>query len=160
VFARLSQATGYDIWTLSLDGDHQARPFVQSPAQELAAQFSPDGRWIAYTSDESGGHLVYVTGYPTQGRRWQISTEGGDFAQWNPKGGELFYWNGRQMMVVAVTTGANFSAGRPRLLYTGQLGLVSPDGQHFLSVLGGPTQQAREINLMIDWFARGSGETP
>jgi len=73
-----------------------------------------------------------VTGYPTQGRRWQISTEGGDFAQWNPKGGELFYWNGRQMMVVAVTTGANFSAGRPRLLYTGQLGLVSPDGQRFV----------------------------
>ena len=60
-FARLSEATGYDLWTLSLDGNHEARPLVQSPGSELSAQFSPDGRWIAYTSDESGGHQVYVT---------------------------------------------------------------------------------------------------
>ena len=85
-FARLSQATGYDIWTLSLDGDHQARPFVQSPAQELAAQFSPDGRWIAYTSDESGGHMVYVTGYPTQGRRWADLNRGRRLRAMEPEG--------------------------------------------------------------------------
>ena len=134
---------------------------MQSPALERSAQFSPDGRWIAYASDESKGDQVYVTAYPvTQGRRWQISTEGGDLPQWNPKGGELFYRNGRQMMVVDVTTGANFNAGRPRVLYTGQSGLVSPDGQQFLSILGGRTEQTREVNLMIDWFSRGSSETP
>ena len=154
-FARMSQATGYDIWTLSLDGDHPARPFVQSPALEGSAQFSPDGRWIAYTSNESTGNQVYVTAYPMHERRWQVSTEGGERPQWNPKGRELFYWNGGQMMVVDVTTGATFSAGRPRVLYTGQPGLVSPDGQHFLSTLGGRTQQAREINLMIDWVPSG-----
>ena len=161
VFARLSEATGYDLWTLSLDGNHEARPLVQSPAGESDAQFSPDGRWVAYTSDESGGHLVYVTSYPPRGRRWQISTERGDFPEWNPKGGELFYWNGRQTMVVDVTTGTTFSAGRPRVLYTGRPGLVSPDGQRFLTVLGGTTQQTREINLMMDWSARDpGGETP
>ena len=64
------------------------------------------------------------------------------------------------MMVADVTTGATFSAGRPRTLYTGRPGLVSPDGRRFLTVLGGTTQQTREINLMMDWFTRGSGETP
>jgi TRAP-type C4-dicarboxylate transport system substrate-binding protein len=72
-----SGATGYDIWTLSLDHDHAAHPFVQSPAFERLAQFSPDGRWIAYTSDESRGNQVYVVGYPAHERRWQVSTEGG-----------------------------------------------------------------------------------
>ncbi len=160
-FARMSQATGYDIWTLSLDGNNDARPLVQSPASERSAQFSPDGRWIAYASDESKGDQVYVTAYPaTAGPRWQISTDGGSFPQWNPKGGELFYWNGGQTMVVDVTTGVTFSAGRPRVLYAGQPGFVSPDGQHFLSVLGGPTRQMREINVMLNWFPRGPGETP
>jgi eukaryotic-like serine/threonine-protein kinase len=151
-FTRLSQAAGYDIWTVSLDGSREARPFVQSPAQESGAQFSPDGRWIAYTSDESKGGQVYVTAYPNHERRWQISTEGGDFPQWNPKGGELFYWDGRQMMVVDVTTGATFSAGRPRALFTGQPGQVSPDGQRFLSILGTPIRQTRQIKVMIDRF--------
>ena len=157
----MSQATGYDIWMLSLDGDHAARPFVQSPAFERSAEFSPDGRWIAYTSDESRGDQVYVTAYPAHERRWQVSTDGGDLPQWNPKGGELFYRNGGLMMVVDVTTGATFSMGRPRVLYTGQPGLVSPDGQRFLSTLGGRTQQARDINLMIDWVPPGhQGEAP
>ena len=63
------------------------------------------------------------------------------------------------MMVVDVTTGANFEAGRPRVLYTGEAGLVAPDGQHFLSVLGGKTERTREIELIIDCFPRSSGET-
>jgi hypothetical protein len=84
-----------------------------------------------------------------------MSTEGGDLPQWIPKGGELFYRNGRQIMLVDVTTGATLSAGRPRILYTGEPGLVSPDGRRFRSIIGGPTQQTREINLMIDWVPPG-----
>jgi len=152
MFSRLTGTTAYDLWTVSLDGDRQARPFVQSPSSDTSGAFSPDGRWVAYASNESGSFQVYVTSYPNHYGRWQISTDGGDAPQWNPKGGELFYSSGAQRMVADVTTGASFSAGRPRVLYTGEAGIVSPDGQRFLAVLGARLQQAREIKVMIDRF--------
>jgi eukaryotic-like serine/threonine-protein kinase len=152
MFSRLTGTAAYDLWTVSLDGDRQARPFVQSPASDNAGAFSPDGRWVAYTSNESGSYQVYVTSYPNHEGRWQISTDGGDVPQWNPKGGELFYSIGGQTMVADVTTGAAFSAGRPRVLYMGERGIVSPDGQRFLAVLGARLRQAREIKVMIDRF--------
>ena len=93
-----------------------------------------------------------MTSYPNHEGRWQISTDGGDAPQWNPKGGELFYSSGGQTMVADVTTGASFSAGRPRVLYTGEAGIVSPDGQRFLAVLGARLRQSREIKVMIDRF--------
>ena len=152
MFARLTAAAGYDLWTVSLDGDRQARPFLPTSSSEPSAQFSPDGRWVAYASNASKVSQVYVTSYPDHAQRWQISTDGGNWPQWNPKGGELFYLSGGKMMVVDVTAGTSFSAGRPRVLYTGEPGVVSPDGQRFLTVAGAPVRQAREIKLMIDRF--------
>ena len=149
---RLSSATGFDIYTLSLDGDREPRPFVMSPARERAPQFSPDGRWVAYSSDESGGLQVYVAPYPGPGRRWQISIDGGDAPQWNPKGGELFYENGTQTMVVDVKTGTTFHAGKPRFLYNGPLGQVAPDGQRFLTIAGvARGQPFRTIRMILNW---------
>jgi serine/threonine protein kinase len=149
-FERWSSATGRDIYTLSLDGDRKPRPFLASPAREGAPQFSPDGRWVAYVSDESGGFQVYVAPYPGPGRRWQISMDGGDAPQWNPKGGELFYENGPQTMVVNVKTGTTFNAGKPRVLYVGPLGRVAPDGQRFLTNVGVvPSQPPRTIRMIL-----------
>jgi serine/threonine-protein kinase len=151
-FERSSPDTGFDIYTLSLDGDREPRPFATSPASERAPQFSPDGRWVAYASDEMGGVQVYVAPYPGPGRRWPISIDGGDAPQWNPKGGELFYENGTQTMVVDVKTGTTFNAGKPRVLYDGPLGQVAPDGQRFLTIAGvAPSQPLRAVRMILNW---------
>jgi serine/threonine-protein kinase len=151
-FERTGDATRSDIWMLPLDGDSQARPFLQTPADETEPQFSPDGRWVAYVSDEDQGLQVYVAPYPGPGQRTQVSTDGGYSPQWNPKGGELFYLNGKRTMVVKVTTGTNFSADRPQVLYEGPEGVVTPDGQRFLAIInpGASSGATLEINVMVN----------
>jgi len=155
-FERLSSDTGSDIYTLPLDGDREPRPFATSAASERTPQFSPDGRWVAYASDESGGFQVYVAPYPGPGRQWKISIDGGSAPQWNPKGGELFYENGTQTMVVDVKTGRTFNAGKPRVLYVGPLGGVAPDGQRFLTIAGvAPNQPFRTVRMILNWGLNG-----
>jgi Tol biopolymer transport system component len=151
-FERTGAATQGDIWMLAFDGAPQARPFLQTPADEMQPQFSPDGRWLAYASDDQKGFQVYVTPYPGPGQRIQVSTDGGSDPQWNPKGGELFYRDGNnRTMVVKVTTGTNFSMDRPQVLYEGLEGVVTPDGQRFLSVVNpGETGAPLEINVMMN----------
>ena len=85
--------------------------FGHSQRRESAPQFSPDGRWIAYDSTESGRTEIYVRPFPGLGGKWQISTEGGAEPVWNPKGKELFYRNRNKMMV---NTEGVFSAGEPK----------------------------------------------
>jgi hypothetical protein len=149
----MNPTTGYDIWMLPVEGERMPRPFLQTPFYESGPAFSPDGHWLAYYSDESRGFQVYVQPYPGPGRKWQISTEGGALPQWNPKGHELFYRNGNKTMVVDVTTSPTFSAGKPRVLYDGPAGVVSPDGQRFLAVQAvEPEQSPTQINLVLNWF--------
>jgi Tol biopolymer transport system component len=151
-FERTGDATRSDIWMLTLDGDSQARPFLQTPADEMEPQFSPDGRWVAYASDEDQGLQVYVAPYPGPAQRIPISTDGGEDPQWNPKGGELFYRNDKRIMVVKVTTGTNFTADRPRVLFEGpDNGVVAPDGQRFLAIINPASGGAPlEINVMVN----------
>ena len=105
-FQELNPETGNDIWTVGL-ADRMAKPFLKTPANEAAPQFSPDGQWIAYVSDETGRWEVYVRPYPGPGARYPISTEGGTEPMWNPSGHELFYRTGNRMMAVDVS----FAAG-------------------------------------------------
>jgi Tol biopolymer transport system component len=142
-----------DVWMLPLESDRKPEPFLKTPFTNFGPHFSPDGRWLAYASDESGGTQVYVQSYPGPGRKWQISTDGGNAPQWNPKGRELFYRNGNKAMVVDVTTSPTFSAGKPRVLYDGPAGVVSPDGQRFLAVQAvDPEQPPTQINVVLNWF--------
>jgi len=161
-FTRLASGTGSDIWVLRLS-DRKAEPFLQTSAQESAARFSPDGHWLAYVSDASGRNEVYVQPYPGPGGRWQISTDGGGQPVWNRNGRELFYQNGDQMMAVDVSTGPNFSAGKPRMLFEGPHASsssllspfydVSPDGRRFLMLKPVEQDQAAltQINLVLNW---------
>jgi serine/threonine-protein kinase len=161
-FNELNPNTGFDLGVLRLS-DHKDQPFLQTPFNESAPRFSPDGHWLAYASDESGRYEIYVQPYPGPGGKWQISTEGGTEPAWNPNGGELFYRSGRKMMAVEISTRPGFAAGKPRVLFEGEYVPtpltfpnydVSPDGQRFLMLKpaeaaeGAPTQ----INVVLNWF--------
>jgi eukaryotic-like serine/threonine-protein kinase len=160
-FLEVSPTTGGDIWVLQLS-DRKAQPFLQTPAYESAPQFSPDGHWLAYSSDESGRVEIYVQPYPGPGGKWQISTDGGNEPVWNRSGRELFYRNADKMMAVDVTTQPNFLAGKPKMLFEGRYvpsgGTlpdydVSPDGQRFLMLKPIEQQQVgvTQINVVLNW---------
>jgi serine/threonine protein kinase/Tol biopolymer transport system component len=162
-YSEQDPTTGWDIWVLKLEGDRKPRPFLQTPSNEDAALFSPDGRWLAYQSDESGRNEIYVSPFPDPGRKWQISTEGGTEPLWAPNGRELFYRNGSKMMSAAVETKPTFAAAKPKLLFKGDyvegpFGFrpnydVSPDNQRFLMVKAAEQQQAAsQINVVLNWF--------
>jgi Tol biopolymer transport system component len=144
--------------------DRKEEPFLRTTFNEGAAHFSPDGRWVAYISDESGRREIYVQPYPGPGGKWQISTEGGTEPMWNSNGRELFYRSGNKMMAAEVNTRGSFSAGKPKILFAGQYQPsqnpvpnanydVSTDGQRFLMIKpGGQDQAATQINVVPNWF--------
>jgi eukaryotic-like serine/threonine-protein kinase len=102
-----SPKTGNDIWTLSLSGDRTPKPFQHTEASENWAAFSPDGRWVAFSSTAgSDGPEVYVTRFPTPGRAWRVSADGGSQARWRRDGREIFYVSPEQrLMAAAVSLG-------------------------------------------------------
>lgn len=140
-----------------------ARPFLQTPHNEQTAVFSPDGRWIAYTSSESGAMQVYVRpSQPEAGGKWLISTGAAVGPRWAAGGRELFYRTGNKVMVVPIEPGPAFRAGTPRELFTynafpGQNGAydVSADGKRFLMISLGEAEQAAatpEVHFVLEWF--------
>ena len=155
--------TQRDIWVLQMS-DRKVQLFLQTPFNEGAASFSPDGHWLAYLSNESGRPEIYVQPYPGPGGKWQISTDGGTEPLWNRNGRELFYRSGNRMMAVQVSTQPTFSAGKPAMLFekeyaasqfpaTGIAYDVSPDGQRFLMVKEiEQSSSATQINVVLNWF--------
>ena len=142
--------------------DHKLQPLLHTPFNEGGGQFSPDGRWLAYASDESGRFEVYVQAYPGPGGKWQISTDGGTGPIWNRSGLELFYRSANKLMAVNVTTHPSFSSGKPKMLFEGSFLSegpvfpsydVSPGGQRFLMIQ--PVDQGQtastQINVVLNW---------
>ena len=132
---------GGDIWVLNLEGDKKAHLFHQTRFSEFFSAFSPNGHWMAYTSDESGRYEVYVRPFPGPGGQWQISTSGGEEPVWAPNGEALFYRNGQKWMIAEVDTKSEFSAKPPRLLFEsyfinvqGLSHFVGPDGKRQLMI--------------------------
>ncbi len=135
-------ATRWDVGILSLEGDRTITPFANTPFVELAPRFSPDGRWIAYSSNESGRREVYVRPFPGPGGKWQISTQGGVHPAWRRDGKEIFFLTpGGSMMAADITAGTGIQSGTPKLLFkthapeseaNGACYSVSADGQTFL----------------------------
>jgi serine/threonine-protein kinase len=128
---------------------------------EWAARFSPDGRWVAYVSDESGRYEVYVRSFPEPGRKWTISTSGGREVRWSRDGQELFFQglDERRMMVAAVRTEPTFRAEAPSSLFESQHPItsynwdVTPDGQRFVAVLGDEEEPEPAQIVVISDFA-------
>ncbi len=113
-----SAGESYDLHLLDLQGDRKLAPWLQTPAHELSARFSPDGRFVAYISDETGQFEVYVKPFPSGEGKWQISSKGGRQPHWSRTSGELFYFEGEDMMTVEVTTATGFTFGTSERLFT------------------------------------------
>jgi hypothetical protein len=148
IFMEAMDLSNSDIWALSLDGEPNARPLMAESYNEQSPAISPDGRWIAYSSNESGQFEVYVRPFPNvDDGKWLISIRGGEGPIWAPDGRELYYdaYPG-QMMVVTIETGPAFAAGNPEVLFRGEYVVVSdsgpdispydisPDGRRFLMI--------------------------
>jgi len=161
-FGAVDRVDGYDIWIMPLDGTRTPQVFLKTPALENGPHFSPDGRWIAYFSDESGRSEIYVQPFPGPGGKWTISTDGGSEPVWSRDGRELFYRSGDAMMAVSITSQPAFAASVPRRLFTTQFEPtgtgtsgydVSLDGQRFLMIQSTePEQPATQVSVVINWF--------
>jgi len=161
---------GQDIWMSPLAGDRRPSIFLQTPANESAPTISPDGRWLAYVSTESGRFEVYIRPFPGPGGKLQISREGGTEPVWARNGRELFYRNGNKMMVADIATTPSFNAGIPRLLFERRYERspavvanydVAADGQHFLMVKeGGKEPPPSQINVVVNWFEELKEKAP
>ena len=157
-FVRQTTDTSGDVYVLDLHGETKPRAVVNTPAYEGGAQFSPDGRWMAYASDESGQMQVYVRPYPGPDRKYPVSTQGGSQPLWNRNGRELSYRNAHKMMVVDVTTSPGLVLSQPRQLFEQRYAFltttipnydISADGQRFVMVKD--ESGSGRLNVILNW---------
>jgi hypothetical protein len=160
--------TGADLALLTLEGERRVETLVQTTFIERNPEISPDGRWVAYQSDESGQFEIYVRPFPdANSGRWPISTGGGTRPLWARRGGELFYVApDGTLMRVLVEGGSTFRAGNPTKLFEGRYYMteggpgrqcdISSDGQRFLMIKrgGGSNQTAAPPGIVVvqHWF--------
>ena len=147
-------SAGSDLWLLPLGGDDKPQALLQTEFNESQARLSPDGRWIAYVSDESGRDEVYVRSFPQLDGRWQISLSGGRLPRWRGDGRELFYLSPQgEVLAVDVAAGPAYRTGAPRMLlalrHADQYD-VGPDGHQFLVAI--PTIDSRNgLQVVVNW---------
>jgi dipeptidyl aminopeptidase/acylaminoacyl peptidase len=160
-FTSREEDTGWDIWLRPLEG--KPRPLVSTPAVEIEPQLSPNGRWLAYTSDESGRMEVYIRSFPAAGGTWLISSHGGSDPRWRNDSSELYYLSpDRVLMAVGVNTAVSLDASIPKPLFqtraSGPLGLgvrfnyaVAQGGQRFLITADVRGAIPSPINVVLNW---------
>jgi Tol biopolymer transport system component len=161
-FSSQGKETSVDIWVLPTFGDRKPIPFLKTPFLEARPVFSPDGRFLAYQSNESGRAEVYVQSFPGPGGKWQISTTGGNEPQWRADGRELYYLAPDQkLMVVDIQTGSGMTAGAPHALFPGRFDmstarnhfLPTTDGRHFLTVAPLGREAMTPTTVVLNWYA-------
>jgi serine/threonine-protein kinase len=173
VFEENSPNTAWDLWSLPLNGKRQATALVPTQFDERNPDISPDGRWLAFESNESGQTQVYVRSFPNvDGAIYQISTDGGRSPVWARNGDELFFANGTTLLSVAVKLSGSFTHGNPTKLFEGRSLLfdarlhgstggayrmydVSPDGRRFLMVkeiADGQSGTQPGMVVVLNWF--------
>jgi len=150
-----SSRTRFDISVLEME-DMKVRPVLQTTSNESQAEFSPDGKWIAYTSTDTGRQDVYIMPFPNTGRKWQVSALGGTLAHWRGDDRELFYLalDGSIMSVSVEAHGSDLVLGRPQRLF--QLSAdgnydVSADGQRFLVMTPAQKEEQPPLSLVFSW---------
>jgi serine/threonine-protein kinase len=168
-FEEVDPKTGFDLWTVSLENDgtglRAGKPevFLQTPANERSPYLSPDGRWLAYTSDESGTNQIYVRAFPDKGGKWQISNSGGTYPMWSRTGHELFFETLDNRIMVATYTAKSdsFVADKPRVWSETKLGgngrnvSIAPDGRRIAALIPAAApgaQQAQNHVIFLENF--------
>ena len=159
---------GDDLWYLERNEDgrfSEPRPFLVTPFRERAGKFSPDGRYVANVSNETGRYEVYVHSFPKGDRKWPVTSQGGNQPRWRPDGKELLYVEGGTLFAVPVSTDPTFSLGSPTRLFEhpSLTALVNPqydvsaDGERF--VLAEPAGEPLEptIHVVENWFEEFRG---
>jgi serine/threonine-protein kinase len=160
-YYEVNPETQRDIWTLQ-PGDEPSK-VLATPFNERSPAFSPNSRFLAYVSDESGRDEVYVRSYPDIGEKRTISSGGGTEPVWSHDGKELFYRRGRQVWSVPISNEPTFSPESPHLMFEGpylprsnttgsQFYDVTPDGKGFLMIRSGRQQPPTEIRVVLNWF--------
>jgi Tol biopolymer transport system component len=163
VYEDFGRSTAQDLWLLPLEGDRKPRPYLVTPFDERDAQFSPDGRWMAYASNESGLLQVYVQSIPAGGSKFQVSIAGGSQPRWRRDGKELFYISAdSKLMAVELKINNTFEAGPPKALFDMDLGAATAagrwkyqpaaDGQRFL-VLSNDRSASPLVTVVLNWQA-------
>jgi eukaryotic-like serine/threonine-protein kinase len=167
LFRSTDPQMGRDLWVLPVSGDKKPFPFVKSPFEERDGQFSPDSKWIAYQSNESGRFQIYVRPFPGPGGKYQISANGGAQPRWNKNGTEIFYVSLDSKMMAAPVKlspdGQSLEPGTPAALFPVRIAggplpgvskqqyAVSSDGQRFLVNLTADEGTASPITLIYNW---------
>jgi Tol biopolymer transport system component len=161
-YAMQAKDTNWDVWILPTFGDKKPFPFVKTNFSELWPSFSPDGRYLAYQSNESGRQEIYVQSFPGPGGKWQISAEGGVEPHWSDDGKELYFRAADQMIVaVPVTSGATFEAGTPKALFSTHLDtglsrnrfMPARSGGRFLLVATPARETMAPTTVVLNWMA-------
>ena len=157
-FMRQNAQASRDIYVLSLHGHSPPRPVVNTAAYEGGAQFSPNGHWMVYASDESGQMQVYVRPFPGPDRRWPVSTQGGTQPLWSRDGKEIFYRVGNRMMVVDLSAGVDLTLSQPRQVFEQRYVFqnisvanydVSSNGQRFVMIKD--EAGSGRLNVVLNW---------
>jgi len=167
LFMQRGKNTGSDLWVLPMEGDRKPAPYLATPFNETQGQFSPDGHWVVYTSNESGTREIYVQPFPVSaGGKWTVSSGGGSQPRWSRDGKELFYFTpDSTLMSMSVSTkGGTFQPGIPKSLFRapvlggtgGGTGIawrwdISPDGQRFLINTALEDAAAAPITVLLNW---------
>ncbi len=173
VYYVVDPETNRDLWAAATGKLDEPFPILRTPANEALPKLSPNGAYLAYQTDASGRWEIYVQPFPRGEGRFQVSVGGGQHPLWNPRGGELFYVKGNELMAVDVTLRPSFRAGTPRRLFAGDAvgtkltapALIerfygtAPDGQRFVVVKGNETGSS-EIVLAEGAFAPSRSDTP
>jgi Tol biopolymer transport system component len=162
VYAQPDSKSKYDLRILPLAGNRKPILLLHNEFNQRCGMLSPDGKWIAYASDESGRYEIYVQAFSEKGegsgRKWQVSYNGGTWPKWRRDGKELFYLSAaREMVAVDVNTGATFQSGSPHLLF--QTGIYTPDarfevsadGRRFLIPTGGSEGTPAPPTVVVNW---------
>jgi Tol biopolymer transport system component/predicted Ser/Thr protein kinase len=161
IFSGIRDSSGEDILVLPMNGDRRPWVFLGSRFDEAQASLSPDGRWLAYVSNESGSNQVYVRPFPRGEGKWQISTDMGAEASWSSDGKTLFYKSQSELRTVGIASSKAMIVGETRVLVKDFARILfesmidfdpTPDGKYLICTRTAEGNDTQQINVVVNWF--------